>query len=57
MALQTIVVLDETNKIPIGELPVDTTILLISNPPQGCKKVVNIYYDPQLAKYTIEREE
>jgi len=28
-----------------------------SDPPSGCKKVINIYYDPGLAKYVMEREE
>ena len=31
--------------------------LISSNPPEGKKKVTNIYYDPLIEKYTIEREE
>lgn len=41
------------------ELPTDS-ILVISNPPVGKKRVVNIYFDPDLGlsgKYVIEREE
>lgn len=28
-----------------------------STPPTGCKKVLNIYYDPDVGEYAFEREE
>jgi len=30
--------------------------LISSNPPEGMKLVTNIYYDPVIEKYTMERE-
>jgi len=30
--------------------------LITSNPPEGMKLVKNIYYDPVMGKYTMERE-
>ena len=31
--------------------------IVLSQPPSGMKRVNNIYYDPEGAKYTMEREE
>ena len=31
--------------------------LITSNPPEGMKKVTNIYFDPVLNKYALLREE
>ena len=31
--------------------------VLFSSPPDGKKRVHNIYYDPAISKYTFEREE
>lgn len=43
----------------LGRIPVVGTSagFLPSNPPSGKKMVLNIYYDPELEKYTFEREE
>lgn len=53
MAFKKIVVLDENDKVPIGEIPAS---VLVSQPPVGSKKVVNIYVTPE-GKLKIEYEE
>ena len=31
--------------------------VILSDPPNGKKRVIKIYYDPDIGKYAIEREE
>ena len=47
------------NKVIVDwwEMSLQPRPLIVSNPPEGMKVCKNIYYDPELEKYTMEREE
>jgi hypothetical protein len=44
-------------KDAIAGLVEELATKVVSNPPPGKCKITNIYYDPDIDKYVIEREE
>lgn len=54
MAVEKVVVLNATNKIPVAEMPDD---VILSQPPSGKCKVTGLYVDPATGKFVVKYDD